>query len=186
MANPLLDPVLPAEMASNSQVVDYKGKLGDFERLREIAENELGAATADRKSRNWQDAPVAVKLEFGWLDTTGGMPAATGRILAMLPAVCQRCLEAFELAVDTPVQILFASEDADTNEVADFDTWESGNDAIRLQDVVEEAIVMALPLAPAHESEDDCGALVGQIPEALPDTAKPFADLRARMDELDK
>jgi uncharacterized metal-binding protein YceD (DUF177 family) len=102
-----------------------------------------------------------------------------------MAALCQRCLEPFELMVDVPVKVLFGKVYG-TAPDNDYDTWESGDTPIRLLDVVEEAVVMALPLAPVHNSIDDCGALAGKIRERERDTARPFAGLRAQLDEMNK
>ena len=84
-----------------------------------------------------------------------------------------------------PVKVLFG-EVRDTAPGNDYDTWESGDTPIRLLDVVEEAVVMALPLAPVHNSIDDCGALAGRVSEHERDTIRPFAGLRVQLDELNK
>ena len=180
MVNPLLDRVLPADLADRSQLIDFKGTIGDFERLREISESELEAVTAAGQPRDWQDWPVVVRLEFGWLDTARQLVVAKGRITAAMPVVCQRCLDAFELVVDTPVGIVFGEPGGDL-EQADYDSWEVDEKAILLQDVVEETVVMALPLAPLHDSDSECGTLAEQVPEAGPEMTTPFADLRERM-----
>lgn len=180
MANPLLDRVLPAELADSAQIIEYKGIVGDFERLSEISAAELTKATGAQQTREWRDLPVETRLQFGWLDTSCEFAAATGQIRAVLPLVCQRCLEAFELVVETPVKILFG-EAGDVADNAGFDAWEVDEAAIVLQDVVEESIVMALPLAPLHDSDTACGVLAEQIPETGPEKTLPFADLKSWM-----
>jgi hypothetical protein len=42
---------------------------------------------------------------------------------------------------------------------------------------------MALPLAPVHESIEDCGPVAVEIADKKPDTVKPFADLRKQLEE---
>ena len=184
MANPLLDRVLPGDLADRSQVVDVKGKIRDFGRLRDIAESELKSVSAAERPRDWLDSPVEVTLEFRWLDTGRELVQAGGRIRATLPAVCQRCLEAFELVVDTPVRVVFDQPGGDLAH-DDYDAWEFDGTAILLQDVVEETVVMALPLAPLHDAGSECAALAGKRPEAGPETTRPFADLRSRMEAKD-
>jgi len=180
MANPLLDRVLPADLADSSQVVEYKGVIGDFERLIEISAAELGNAAGATQTRDWQNLPVETRLEFAWLDTNRELAVATGQIRATLPLVCQRCLEAFELILDVPVRIVFG-EGGDVTDNAGYDAWEVDEAAIVLQDVVEESVVMAMPLAPLHDSDTACGALAEQLAETGPEMTTPFADLRSRM-----
>jgi len=186
MTNPLLDRVLPAELANRSKVIEYKGVIGEFSRLRAIAEKELRDVEAEQRPRDWQASPIEVSLAFGWLGTDREHPAATGHIRAAMPVVCQRCLEAFELPIDVPVRVLFGGDGGGVPLNAGFDAWDSDDEAIRLADVVEESVIMAMPLAPAHGSAAECGDLAGKISEREPGTVRPFADLRAQMDELNK
>lgn len=188
MANPLLERVQPAELAERGQVIEFKGCVGDFERLTGIAEADFAALGEQTRPRGWRSAPVSARLEFAWLDVRKAFPAVTGRIRAEMPAICQRCLEPFRMPVETALSVLFVGEDADggVTEMPDFETWALQGDLVNLQDVVEESIVMALPLAPLHEAADKCGPLAGEIPAGETDTARPFADLRSQMEKANK
>ena len=84
------------------------------------------------------------------------------------------------MVVETPVRMLFG-ESAAATEQADYDLWEVDGNAILLQDVVEESVVMALPLAPLHDAETGCGSQAEQEPAGGPVKTRPFADLRSRM-----
>ena len=188
MANPLLDRVLPAELAERAQVIDIKGKVGDFERLTSIIERDLGALESDQSPRAWRDAEVSVSLEFRWLDARRALPAARGHVSAEIATVCQRCLEGFRLAVAAPVNAIFVRPggEATADGAPDAETWELDDDMLSLAELVEESLVMALPLAPLHASADDCGPLAGSIPATGPDVVRPFADLKAQMEKANK
>jgi uncharacterized metal-binding protein YceD (DUF177 family) len=59
---------------------------------------------------------------------------------------------------------------------------------IRPADIVDEVLIMAMPLAPVHADRRDCGPLAERLaPDraAAGDTARPFADLRARLRQED-
>jgi uncharacterized metal-binding protein YceD (DUF177 family) len=188
MANPLLERVLPAELAERCQVIEFEGKVGDFDRLKSIVSADLEAIDERARPRGWARNPVSVRLEFRWLDADRRLPAAAGSVSTRLRAVCQRCLEPFEMPVDIEFSILFATA-ASGDAVIDapgFETWELDGDAVRLLDVVEESLVMALPLAPVHGSADDCGPLAGRIADRAAQSVRPFADLRARLEKAEK
>ena len=104
---------------------------------------------------------------------------------AEIATVCQRCLEGFRLAVDTPVNAVFVRPggEATADGASDAETWELDDDMLSLAELVEESLVMALPLAPVHASADDCGPLVGSIPVNEPDVVRPFADLKSQMEK---
>lgn len=184
MVNPLLDRVLPSELADSAQIIDYKGKVGDFERLCEISEAELRALPGSAPPRDWQDSDVQVGLSFAWLDPGMRIAAATGQVAAGLPVVCQRCLEPFEMVIETPIRMVFGKS-LDDPRYADYDAWEVDGTAIVLRDVVEEALVMAMPLAPLHDASTACGRQAEATQVEPPETTRPFADLRARMEAKD-
>jgi len=184
MVNPLLDRVLPSELADSAQIIDFKGKVSDFERLCEISEAELRVVPGSTQPRDWQDSAVRIGLSFSWVDPGMGIVAATGQVTAGLPVVCQRCLEPFELVIETPIRMLFGKS-VDDSRYADYDAWEFDGTAIVLRDVVEEALVMAMPLAPLHDASTACGLQGEEIPAEHPETARPFADLKARMEAKD-
>jgi uncharacterized metal-binding protein YceD (DUF177 family) len=184
MVNLLLDRVLPSELADSAQRFDFKGKVGDFERLCEISEAELRTVPGSVQPCDWQDSAVRVSLSFAWLDPGMRVVAATGQVAAGLPVVCQRCLEPFELVIETPIRMLFGKS-LDDPRYADYDAWEVDGTAIVLRDVVEEALVMAMPLAPLHDASTYCGRQAEETPAAHRETTRPFADLRTRMEAKD-
>jgi uncharacterized metal-binding protein YceD (DUF177 family) len=181
MANPLLDRVLPHVLAERSQTLEINGKVGDLGRMAEIVEQELGGLSAADRPRGWQDQAVDARLDFEWLDRDRGLPAVRGRLSTRIAAVCQRCLEVFELPVETEFRLVFVREGDSVS--GGQETWELTDDSVRPLDFLEEAGVMALPLSPKHESADDCGPLAGSIGGDSVETVRPFADLRAQMEE---
>jgi uncharacterized metal-binding protein YceD (DUF177 family) len=184
MANPLIERILPKEAAARDQLIEYKGKVGDFGRLVEIVEADIAAVSTQIRPQNWRAEPVDIRLKFGWADGLQDVPAISGRASTVLPAVCQRCLATFGLELEASVNMLLlaaeAAAEAETHEV-----WELEEEAFLALDVVEEALVMAMPLAPTHDADDACKALTVETEDSGPDTARPFADLRSQMEKTD-
>lgn len=184
MANPLIARILPKEAAERGQLIEYKGEVGDFDRLVEIVEADIAAVSRRLRPQNWRAEPVDIRLKFGWADDLQGAPAVNGRASTILPVVCQRCLEAFDLSLDASVNMLLlvAGEAAkvDTQEI-----WELEEEGFQALDVVEEALVMALPLAPTHEDGEACRALSVESKDCGPETVRPFGDLRSQMEKSD-
>ena len=98
--------------------------------------------------------------------------------------VCQRCLApmTWPLASETRVAILANEKDAD-GVPQDFETVYAPDDRIRVADLVEEELLLTLPLVPLHESAEECKAVQDEVPppdqEAapVPETQKPFERL---------
>ena len=99
--------------------------------------------------------------------------------------VCQRCLApmTWPLASETRVAIVANERDAD-GIPQELETVHAPDDRIRVADLVEEELLLTLPLVPLHESADECKAVQDEVPmtpaeEAAPapETQKPFERL---------
>jgi uncharacterized protein len=112
-----------------------------------------------------------------------------GRVQARLTLLCQRCLEPFVLTLDEPVALLLVESFAEMERVPEgSDPWwpPEGPEAarVRLLDVVEEQLLLALPQVPRHP-DGACAPAVQEVPEALSGPAEatprenPFAQLAA-------
>ena len=183
MANPLLDRAPPEELADRRQIFELKGKLEDFPRLVEIVEADLDAVAAEIRPRDWRAATVNIRLGFAWLDARREIPALEGAVSTEIAAVCQRCLEPFELSLETKLKMLLLKTPAATTLQDEFEIWEVEGDAVRPLDIVEEALIMALPFSAVHQSSDLCGPLAENVAEESRKTVRPFADLRSQMNK---
>jgi len=190
-----VQPGLPAELADRSQLFEYKGKVGDFERLVGIVEEALAGVPEADRPRDRRMTPVEVKIRFVWVGAERRMPAITGQARARLTMLCQRCLEVFEMPVVADLRMLLIQPGQDPADVLagdDFELWELETPTVRPVDIVEEALIMAMPLAPKHELVDDCGQLAQKIAQdrgMMQDREKatrPFAGLKLQMEKSNK
>lgn len=183
MANALFHRSSLALLAECGQIIEYKGDISDFPRLHEILDAENARAPGNGPPEDWRVAPVDIKLDFGWAGSDARIPVVSGRALARVTAMCQRCLEWFQLDLDAPMNLAFASSAAEvdlTDGCADYEVWELGEDIVRPIDLVEESLVMAMPLAPAHDAEE-CRAFDDGGSENDGPSLRPFADLRSQL-----
>jgi hypothetical protein len=183
MANPLFARILPKEAAAIGQVIDCKGVIGDFDRLVEIVEADIAAASGSGQPKIWRAVPVDIRLEVGWAAGNKGIPSISGRASTQLPAICQRCLKVFNLSLHSSVDSLIVTT-AESADVDGHEVWELEDEAFRLIDVVEEALVMAMPLAPTHEAGESCMALSNENTDSGSETVRPFADLRSQIEKM--
>ena len=94
---------------------------------------------------------------------------------------CQRCLEAVEVAVDAHGRLVFVeSEEAAAGLPASHDPVTMSNGRVSLPDLVEEELLLALPLIPAHPDEGCRQEPQAEDSQAAP-TQRPFAGLRELM-----
>lgn len=182
MANLLLDPVAPDYLARRNQVIESVEKLSTFERLADIVREDFDALAADRIPADWQQSPVTIRLQFGWADARERLPELRGVATARVPAVCQRCLEPCTLSLSADFRMLLL-DSRNAQSVNDaLDVWGVDENKLRPLDVVEEMLVMEMPMAAMHESLDDCIRLPDPVSDdRTDDTVRPFADLKARI-----
>lgn len=83
----------------------------------------------------------------------------SGTIDGTLSLQCQRCLQAFEWLVHAPVSLrLVFSEEEENRVMQDAEPYRVEDDILQLHEVVEEEVLLALPIAPRCEREDCSGA----------------------------
>ena len=183
MGNPLTDRVSLRELAKRGQVIDINDDIAALGRFVGIVEDEFKALEPVEIPQNWRQLPVSIKLRFHWADTRRQYPAAEGEVSVTAPLVCQRCLRPFEYSLVVPLRLLFAGADAGAVSESEYEVWELEEDLVRPLDIVEEALVMALPLAAVHDSSVDCMAPSQAEQEDRTENVRPFADLRSQMQD---
>jgi len=181
MANPLTDRALPAQLAASGQVIETKGKLSDFPRLRKVVEADLASVTGAEIPQKWRDAPIDIRLAFGWADVRRQIPALEGHISARINAVCQRCLEPCEISLNAQLKLMLLIPGGDAAAFEEYEIWETAEDTVRPLDIVDEALIMAMPLSAAHDDSAMCGPLAKKLLAEEPGKVRPFADLKSQM-----
>ena len=180
MGNPLRDRRTPQELAASGQVIEITEKISEFKELDRIVGADLETLDPDMMPPDWCDADVVGQLRFGFVDAQDRIPALEGEVSTAIDAVCQRCLGPMKLPVAVDLRYLFAGAG---QEAADdgFEVWEMGEERLRPMDLVEEVLIMAMPLAALHESDAAC-AKTKSPEETTGKTTRPFADLRSQME----
>lgn len=186
MPNPLLDRSSPAELADLGQVVEKQVKLQTLSGLTEVLAADLSLLAPEQVPQEWRQTPVAIRLKFGWADRGRRFPALEGRVVARVPAVCQRCLGPMQLTLDEELKLLLAGADEARSAAAatgDHDVWEIDEATIRPLDILEEALIMAMPLSALHGSGERCDAPDDAVSAVSDETIRPFAGLRSTMSD---
>lgn len=94
---------------------------------------------------------VEVEIEFS-VDAQGRRRIA-GIIEADVSVTCQRCLAATRIGIREPVDLVVVPDEESARAIdADFDPWICQDNRIVLADLVEEQLLLGLPLVSVHES----------------------------------
>jgi uncharacterized metal-binding protein YceD (DUF177 family) len=193
MGNLLRDRCTAAELASVEQVIEITDKISSFESVASIVEADLAALDPDKMPSGWRDLDVRGELQFGFVDAENRVPMVTGSATANVGAVCQRCLEPFQLQLEIEARLLLLGADESADGYDDFEVWELNEQTMRPQDIVEELLIMAMPLSAMHDNMADCRAFLSDevsndasSDENAEDLVKPFAALRSQMSQNEK
>jgi uncharacterized metal-binding protein YceD (DUF177 family) len=182
MGNPLRVRRPIAELAAKGQVIEIADKLSSFERLAGIVEADLARLEPDKVPRDWRETAVTGRLQFGFADAQQQLPSLVGRVAATVDAVCQRCLEPFRLPLASELRLLPTTQQQRLSAEAEFELWELDDDMVCPADIVEEVLIMAMPLSAMHDTAAACREIEPAGSE-VERTVRPFAALKDRMDQ---
>ncbi len=185
MGNPLRDRRTAVDLASDEQVVEIAEKISSFRNLTEIVEADLAALGAGKVAGEWRDREVRGELQFGFAALDRSIPIVSGSASVDVDAVCQRCLEPFRLGLSIEPRLLLVKGQEAVQEFDDFEVWELEESTLRVQDIVEELLIMALPLSARHDTMAECKAFATDDGNA-PKMKRPFAALGSQMQQFEK
>ena len=182
MGNPLQDRRPPSELAMSGQIIEFSEKISEFEKLAGIVGDDLDALDPDNLPLGWRDTVVVGRLSFGFAGAQGAVPVLLGRVSTTIDAVCQRCLEALRLPLEADLRLMFGGKETVSSDDGSYEIWQLEEEKFRLLDLVEEALIMEMPLAAMHVDSKVC-----QGPESVEQDSgeriQPFATLKSQMEE---
>ncbi len=158
----------PWRAVATEQRFDGEAFASDLPRLNDALSGIGGAA-------EW---PARFDLRFG--RDPESRPVALGRVALTLRLVCQRCLGEVPIPLDGPIALALVRDDSQGAGLPDhLDPVVVEEDGIRPLDLVEDELLLAMPLVPLH-AEEDCEPLArefSQGPAPAPSRVNPFAAL---------
>lgn len=95
---------------------------------------------------------------------------------------CQRCMEKLEAPVETRSRVALIASEAEAGRVPeDLEPMLAPGGRISIREIVEEELMLYLPIVPAHENAAECApeasSTVGER-ETPAETQRPFAQLQ--------
>jgi uncharacterized protein len=122
-------------------------------------EIELSRLARFRELLHSDDGAVEVSLKFA--ERHAGWTGVELEYRADVQLVCQRCLESFPYTLDARVEIgLLDTEAMEQHLPGAYEPVLLEGDRLMPAKLVEDELIVALPLVPRHESHAECGARV--------------------------
>jgi DUF177 domain-containing protein len=98
--------------------------------------------------------------------------------------VCQRCMHPMVWPLDGESRVAILAHESDADRVPqDLETVHAQDDRIRVSDLVEEEVLLTLPLVPLHADPDDC-AMEEEAPEPLQEEEGPVQETQRPFERL--
>ena len=164
------------------------GALPPFLELGQAARLDLGCSgsVAVRSLPRLASALAAdsgtVNVELQARPEVGGRIVVTGRIRAPLEMTCQRCLEPVTLEVEAEPRLAWVKSDAEMEVLPpEYDPLLSVDGRVAVAELVEDELLLALPLTPKH-ADGACREIRKPAARSAPvieeeNRKNPFADL---------
>ncbi|MBA3731583.1 MAG: DUF177 domain-containing protein [Gammaproteobacteria bacterium] len=98
---------------------------------------------------------VYVSLSFG--HNAGGLTVVAGEIRTRLEMECQRCLRPYMQSIDRRFELVLARGEVEAERLlSEYEVLELGDTDIFSQDLIEDELLLSMPLIPAHADAALC------------------------------
>ena len=122
--------------------------IGQLTRLRGLLHSDSGSVRATLRFRQRGDGWLASEVEYR----------------ADVELVCQRCLEPFRQELEESVNVVIADSDSlPATAPTGFEPFELEGGRLQPVQLIEDEVIVAIPLVPKHARVEDCGSLARQI-----------------------
>ena len=153
-------------LAGREATLSGEIELRQLTRLHDVLHSDSGSVQASLRLSRPASMSVTADLAFE----------------ASLELICQRCLEPMRHRVSESVSLVLLEDDSSRSE------YDKTREAIVLDDgklrpasVIEDELIVSLPIIPRHEGIDECGN-VAQVLRAFAPEDSPGRELPARRD----
>jgi uncharacterized protein len=160
----------------NASVIDAF----EFCRRKEYLEGENAVADLPRLAEESVDRFGTIRWSLQGGSNSLGHPEMTLSVSGSVKLLCQRCLAPFEFDIESGSTLILAKDEGSADEIEALLADESievivGSKACNVTDLVEDEVLLAIPLSPKHDVCPD-----QLVSAALQDVtpASPFAVLK--------
>tara|TARA_Y100000768_G_scaffold209319_1_gene157695 strand:+ start:2121 stop:2663 length:543 start_codon:yes stop_codon:yes gene_type:complete len=163
---------------NDSQRIKGEYKVENFEKIVRLIQKDHLNAIDLKDSKNWLKEKIRINLKKEIANINSNEREISGNIEIKLYLTCQNCLNVVESDLNIPVNIILCKESK--KNMKGFEIWEIYEEKIKLRDLIEELIIISLPLYFKHENTRDCIAYDYKLDTRSTKTL-PFANLKNQL-----
>ena len=163
---------------NDNQRIKGEYKVDNFEKIVCLIQKDHLNAIDLKDSEGWLKEKVRINLKQEIANLNSDEKKVSGSIKIKIYLTCQNCLSVIESDLNIPVSIILCKESK--KNIKESEMWEIYEEKIKLKDVIEELIIISLPLYFKHESSEDCIVYDYKL-NTESTKALPFANLKNQL-----
>ena len=136
--------------------IDHKCKIKDFEKLREVLIDDLRNLESPDDDNGWLEELINIKLQIKTTKFGENLPFISGVLGTFFSLACQNCLQPMVKKIDLSLNLILCESDRENNDVDEYDYWEVIGGNIDLHDLIEEILILSVPLYSKHDLGQKC------------------------------
>lgn len=106
---------------------------------------------------------VNVEAQLSFFRDEEGRQRVEGSITTKLVVACQRCLQPFAQPVQSSVNLVIVRSDEESRNLpAELDGWQIDDDQVELAHLLEDEILLAMPIVALHEECEMAASIAAQ------------------------
>lgn len=131
-----------------------------------------------RDALQGDEVEITVSMQLHW-DAQWRCPVMHLQMDLCLPLQCQRCMQSMQWEAQLDNSLLLVEQGATFDEPDEMDIAQARDGEIETLCLIEDEILLALPLAPLHDSDTACGRQRAEAVGGQQRADNPFAELAA-------
>lgn len=127
-------------------------------------DGELGLDGLPRLAGLLHSTAGSVRASLHFRQRGVGAVAATLELDATVELTCQRCLEPFEQPIKEHLELMLVEPGASSVSIPEgYEPVELDNGRLMPARLIEDELIVSIPLVPKHARIEDCGSLAGKL-----------------------
>lgn len=169
---PLPEIINPSRLALSGQEIVGDLRVSELDRLKQLLASDSGLLSCRIQARKDEQDRVMV----------------SGSIEATVKMNCQLCLKPMTIALQQNFELMVVEDDEEAAEILEnYEPLLVQQDRVQLKELIEDEAILALPMAPSHDLDDNCQQHKNFVAEdtskKLLETKQPFANLKSLMEQ---
>ena len=183
MSNSLLSNISLKKPINGFYNINLICKIQCFRKLSKILEKDLNDLEEPMNYRDWSSEDVEIDIEITSKNFGQFLPVVSGELRTQYHLACKNCLRPLKKVIRLPLTLILCRNSDTEKEINGYDLWELSGDEIKVHDLIEEILILDVPLYAKHDKEKNCITYNKPQVSKQRSIVTPFADLRNQLNK---